>query len=151
MQSSRSRAGFRDLEDEPLTESSGEKLRSRISSALREEPPPADFSDLAMDITVSISRFAWHQDRRAPLHASVCRTWAMAAPIVKQDLRCMEVAPLRPTIKGSLEPALEPTAVDAELALIITSWVPSVDGKELCVRGHVADGQVGYSTQIVHK
>ena len=58
----------------------------------------------------------------------------MAAPMVKQDLRCTEVAPLRPTIKGSLEPALEPTAVDAELALIITSWVPSVDGKELCVR-----------------
>eukprot|EP00966_Prymnesium_polylepis_P114762 2652243-Prymnesium_polylepis.1 len=55
----------------------------------------------------------------------------MAAPMVKQDLRCTEVAPLRPTIKGSLEPALEPTDVDAELALVIREWEPSADGKVL--------------------
>ena len=131
VQSSRSWAGFPDLANEPLTETSGEKLQSRISSALRKEPPPADFSDLGIDITVTIARFAWLHDRRAPLHASVCRTWAMAAPMVKQDLRCTEVAPLRPTIKGSLEPALEPTGVDAKLALIISEWERSADGKVL--------------------
>ena len=92
-----------------------------------DEALAADFSDLGIDITAVISLAAWLSDCLAPRHASVCTTWANAAPTVKDQLRCVEVAPPRTEVKGSLKAAIQPT-LDAALAVHINAWATSIAG-----------------------
>ena len=102
---------------------------ARKKLLLRDEAPAADFSDLGPDITAVIALSAWLIDRHAPLHAVVCQTWARAAPIAKNELRCLEVAPPRTEVKGSITPAIDPTNVDPALAVTISEWLfPSGTG-----------------------